>query len=514
VQQKTWFFYLLSFIEGGSVMAAELIGAKMLAPFFGSSLYVWSTVMAVTLGGLAMGYFCGGILSYKRKGKEVLYYVMFIAAVLVILMPFTSKIIFAIIGDRALLPSLIASTTLFLLPPVFMMGMVSPLIIRSITTVAEEAGKAAGAVYAVSTLGGIISTFLTGFWIIPTFGLSGPCLVIGIVLGILPLVLIMKKNKLAPVYFVALLSWSFYKMNHPLKAPGITIPYRSEGLLGQLMVADYPVRKPDGSVTGTNRLLFVNRMTQTQLNDGDSITHFSYVDKITTGLHHLKPGSHVLLLGLGGGSLANELVKMGFETDVCELDPRIAFVARKWFWLNNRVNVSVDDARHFIRHTDEKYDVVIFDVFKGEEIPGQCFTREAFLEVRKIMKAGGVVIVNGNGFYEGSRGRGMKSVCLTFAAAGFHISLSPTSSNQALSNLVFFASPDSSSNEDALYYASVFGKQYVDIRKMDFSDAMVMTDDTPVLDQLNAEAYKSWRSSSISYFTSEMQKGRGIPVFE
>ena len=61
------FYFLLSFIEGASVMAAELLGAKMLAPYFGSSLYVWASVLAITLGGLAVGYYVGGILSYKSK---------------------------------------------------------------------------------------------------------------------------------------------------------------------------------------------------------------------------------------------------------------------------------------------------------------------------------------------------------------------------------------------------------------------------------------------------------------
>ena len=70
------FFFLLSFIEGGSVMAAELLGAKMLAPYFGSSLYVWASVLAITLGGLAVGYFAGGILSYKSKNPLTLFYVL------------------------------------------------------------------------------------------------------------------------------------------------------------------------------------------------------------------------------------------------------------------------------------------------------------------------------------------------------------------------------------------------------------------------------------------------------
>ena len=74
-------------------MATELLGAKMLAPYFGSSLYVWATVLAITLGGLAVGYFIGGVLSYKNKNPFVLFYVLLLAAVFTVLMPYTSKIV-------------------------------------------------------------------------------------------------------------------------------------------------------------------------------------------------------------------------------------------------------------------------------------------------------------------------------------------------------------------------------------------------------------------------------------
>ncbi|MFZ5553066.1 MAG: fused MFS/spermidine synthase, partial [Bacteroidota bacterium] len=85
------FFYLLSFIEGACVMAAELMGAKMMAPFYGSSLYVWASVMAITLVGLASGYFAGGVLSSKKNPAKILYLCMMLAGVFTILMPFAAK---------------------------------------------------------------------------------------------------------------------------------------------------------------------------------------------------------------------------------------------------------------------------------------------------------------------------------------------------------------------------------------------------------------------------------------
>src|SRR4051812_47167104 len=135
------FYFLISFIEGGAVMATELLGAKMLAPYFGSSLYVWATVLAITLGGLAAGYFLGGILSYKSKNPLTLFYVLLAAAIFTLLMPFTSKAVLWAIGLHSLIPSVIASSMCILFPPVLMMGMVSPLIIRVITADVDQSGK-------------------------------------------------------------------------------------------------------------------------------------------------------------------------------------------------------------------------------------------------------------------------------------------------------------------------------------------------------------------------------------
>ena len=236
-------YYLLSFIEGACVMAAELLGAKMLAPFFGSSLYVWATVLAITLGGLACGYFVGGEISHRSKNKFVLFYIVLLAATFLIVMPFTSKLLLHYLETKSLIPSLIFSSLVFLMPPVFMMGMVSPLIITALSGEEKNAGRIAGNIYAISTVGGIIATFLLGFYIIPEFGLTLPAIVCGVLLAIIPLIVILRNKKfITPILFFSVLisvATSFKnKSNSDIK-----ILYNKEGLLGQLMVVENPERK-------------------------------------------------------------------------------------------------------------------------------------------------------------------------------------------------------------------------------------------------------------------------------
>jgi len=516
VQTRPAFFYLLSFIEGAAVMAAELIGAKMLAPYFGSSLYVWATVMAITLGGLAMGYFCGGILSYKRKKSNTLYYVMFLASILVMLMPFTSRMILTLVGAHALLPSVIFCASVFLLPPIFMMGMVSPLIIRSITTNVDHAGRSAGAIYAISTLGGIFSTFLTGFWIIPMFGLMKPCIVTGIVLGIIPVIMLLRQNKMTALFFLAFSSWTLFRSFQNETPAGLSIPYSSEGLLGQLMVVDYPGNNPYGTAKGTNRVLFVNRITQSQYNtEADSLKHFGYVDMILQGVSLLPPRPAVLVCGLGGGSLSQELLDRGCKVDACELDARMEMVAKTYFHLTPGLQVHIDDARHYIRNTDKKYNAIILDLFRGEESPGHCFSREAIEEVKNHLLPGGLFMINGNGFIMGKSGAGMRAIYRTLKESGMNITLSATNNEEAWRNLVFFACRDNETRQDSLIAVlKKAGRPILDPAVFSSPDDKILTDDLPALDQLNADAYRNWRSASITYFASEVQRNRTVPFFQ
>ncbi|MGN6477377.1 MAG: fused MFS/spermidine synthase, partial [Flavipsychrobacter sp.] len=174
---------IISFVEGSCVMVAELAGGKMLAPFYGTSLYVWASTLALTLGGLTIGYYLGGELSKRdlEKRQKALFTILAIASTLVMIMPMLADFIMKRTMDMSFLTGVITSQFIFLLPPIMGMGMVSPLLISMIAE-HNASGKAAGLVYAVSTLGGVISTLLTGFWLVPVVGISLPCIVIGALL--------------------------------------------------------------------------------------------------------------------------------------------------------------------------------------------------------------------------------------------------------------------------------------------------------------------------------------------
>jgi spermidine synthase len=511
VGKKTVFFLGLSFIEGACVMAAELLGAKLLAPFFGSSLYVWSSVMAVTLIGLALGYFIGGFYSAKQHIEKRLYSIMVIGAIIIAIMPFTVQMCFALFSNLNLLPSVLISSVFLLVPPVFLMGMVSPLIISLIDINFKSPGKSSGTVYAVSTVGGILATFLFGFYIIPNLGLSIPCIATAICLGIIPAVMLLMKKNMLPLLLIGGIWFSLQSLKVKATNSRIKILSLQEGILGQLLVVDYPNDYYYNDTTRkgqTSRWLFVNRISQT-MNDKyanekkQEERYFTYVYKISKILDTLEnKNKKILLLGLGGGSVANYLSSKGFEVEACELDERIYSIAKKYFGLSSSVKVTIDDARHFINVSKNKYDVIIFDTFKGEEAPNHVLTTQSLARVKQMMNPNALVFVNSFGYWKGKRGKGMRSIYKTFTNSGFNTVIQPTEKNEDQRNLIFIASTNRkiSNQEDFIQIGS------------ELNDAEVLDDNRPIFEKLNSLAALSWRKAAIQTFLYDSLQ-RQLPFF-
>ena len=184
---RFWFLFLVAFVEGGAVMAVEITGAKIVGPYYGTSLYVWSAVLALTLGGLATGYFAGGWVSRYFPERRALFTIILISAVLVAPMPWIAPWVMEMTLGMDIRLGITISALVYLFPPLVCFGMVSPMIIRLISLHKDLIGKATGTVYAVSTLGGILVTFLVVFYAIPEVGMRETLLVTAAFLAFFPL---------------------------------------------------------------------------------------------------------------------------------------------------------------------------------------------------------------------------------------------------------------------------------------------------------------------------------------
>ena len=131
---------------------------------------------------------------------------------------------------------------------------------------------------------------------------------------------------------------------------------------------------------------------------------------------------------------------LGFNVDAVELDDVSPKLRGEYFALSNKVNIVVDDARHYLEETQKQYDVILFDVYRGELPPPHVFTLESLTKAKSLLKENGLIVVNFNGFLEGKTGRAARSIYKTLLAAGLETRILPTPGAEGNRNLLFVAS--------------------------------------------------------------------------
>lgn len=168
------FIYLLAFTSGFCIMGIELLGGRILAPFFGSSVHIWGSIITVFMLSLSLGYLLGGKLS-TRSASLTTYGLIFLLAALTLLpialfSQWLMEAVFLTVED-ARYGSLLASMVLFFIPTVIL-GMLSPYSVRLLVKSSNESGQIAGKLYFVSTLGSALGTIVTSFYLILWFDIN------------------------------------------------------------------------------------------------------------------------------------------------------------------------------------------------------------------------------------------------------------------------------------------------------------------------------------------------------
>lgn len=190
--------FFVTFIEGGIVMAVEIMGGNILTAYFGTSIYLWSGILGISLVGLAIGYFTGARFSLKLEPKKF-YFLIGGISFFTALIPITADYIIPPLLGLSTKVGITMACFFILMPVMILCGMVSPYIIQLITINSNVVGKNAGTVYSVSTAGGIVFTFLTGFLLMPTYGIRKSILMIaGLFLLSGVSYILLKSNKKRP----------------------------------------------------------------------------------------------------------------------------------------------------------------------------------------------------------------------------------------------------------------------------------------------------------------------------
>ncbi len=169
---KKGLVYTIAFLGGAVFLGLEISASRVLAPYFGNSIYVWGSLISVFLLSLSVGYYYGGVLADKRPSLHILAVVVGSAGIFVLALSFfylpVSRFIVALDMDLRL--SLLLACLAFFLVPSVLLGMVSPFVVKLNATEFEKIGQAAGNIYSVSTMGSIFGGLGVSFFLIPIIG--------------------------------------------------------------------------------------------------------------------------------------------------------------------------------------------------------------------------------------------------------------------------------------------------------------------------------------------------------
>jgi len=389
------FLLLTSLLCGMAVMIIEVLGSRVIGPFFGASLYVWTSLITVTLVALACGYWGGGTLS-DRGGdpRSRLYGIIGLAGCMVLLVPLLKAPVIKLALPMGLRLGALVSSSMLFGPALLLLGMVSPFIIRIAALQLASIGRTVGLFSSVSTVGSFIGTVSTGFILIAYFPIDRIFIVVGGVLlavavayfalfrGNRPLLLLLILPFLVPT--------TGGVVSKTLKdGTLLTRVFARDTFYGNIQVHDYRSR------FGNFRELVVDATIQGGIDavSGQSVHRYPYFQQFIPRI--INPGgTDCLVVGLGPGAIPMWYEGQGVRTDVVDIDPVIFEVARRFFNFRISGETYAEDARYFLGRPGKQYDYIILDVFNGDSTPFHVMSKEALQTVRGRLKPGGVLGIN------------------------------------------------------------------------------------------------------------------------
>jgi spermidine synthase len=404
------------FLSGAVLLGVEIAASRVLAPTFGSSLYVWGALIGVVLSGLALGYAIGGA-----------------------------------VADRWPSPYLLVGAIALFGPMSVVLASVSPIAVRLAAQSLDRLGRTAGRLFSLSTAGSIAGTFATAFWLVPEYGTDqvlavGAVVLLAAAAGValvervwVPAAVlvagaaaaVLAVGALAPdttgqrLEGLAAKNWSPLYRERNARTPRKLDPAEVAEAIG----TGFTVR--EARDTRYHRLVVVDGEGSRYLRFDSSFqsgmyigqpfrTRFAYTDYLELGLAYNPNAKRILVIGLGGAS-APKRVWRDFgdaQVTVVELDPAVVETAYRWFALprDPRIDIEVDDGRRYLQRHDDRYDVIMLDAFYADGVPFHMTTLEFAELLHDRLTPGGVVAVNLIGALTGSGSRITRALWKTYAS--------------------------------------------------------------------------------------------------
>ena len=377
------------FICGACVMVLELVGSRVLAPYLGTSIVVWTSLIGVMLGAMSIGYVLGGRLADKKVNYSTYsLIILFSGAAVALVGVLRNRVISFIIAAHVAsvnvaISAILSSLFLFAIPSVIL-AMVSPYAIKLSLASLETSGRTTGLMYSVSTLGSITGTFAAGFYLIPRFGNTAIITVISVVLIALSIVVYSQKNRGLKVLVLILTFLIGFGTKTVLRTKGAIAQYDTQ--YGTVTIMD---------VDNIRSMMINNAINSHMFLDSDELA-YGYTKGYDLAMFFNPDVKKTLAIGGAGYSYPKYFLKHyeDKEIDVVEIDPKVTELARKYFRLedNERLNIFHEDARTFLNRNETKYDAVFGDAYVVNAPPYHLVTKETMQAISNSLTDNGVFI--------------------------------------------------------------------------------------------------------------------------
>ena len=399
------YLYFTVFISGLCSLALEMAGSRLLESTFGSSNLVWAAVIGLILIYLAVGYFLGGKWADRSASLKTFYSILIAAALSIAIIPLISKPVLnaaSLAFDKlqfGVLGGAFAVVVILMAVPVILLGTASPFAIRLAVQDSRTIGSISGRIYAISTLGSFIGTFLPPLLLIPLAGTASTFLIISALLLITSmtgLVLTQGLHKSFPLFLapIFILAAGIWLQTLPSRTTEGMI-YETESAYNYIQVLEFD----------TYHML--------RLNEGQGV-HSVYHPTI---LRYNGPWDQVLaapffnpapvdpvnirsmaIVGLAAGTTARQAsyAYPGIQMDGFEIDAKIIEVGNKYFGMAEtpNLNIYIQDGRWGLEHSPRQYQIISVDAYRPPYIPWHMTTREFFQIVYDHLTSDGVMVIN------------------------------------------------------------------------------------------------------------------------
>lgn len=409
------------FLTGMTVMALEIIGSRMMAPYFGTSIVVWTSLIGIVLASLSIGYYVGGKVADRRPEKSILSNIIIFASLYIVVTAiFKDPVLFFVSNVlKDLRFSSFMGASLVLGLPSFLLGMVTPFSIKIATQDIKSIGQSAGNLYAISTLGSIFGTFLAGFVLISVLGHTNILILISAAL-LVAAVLVLGRVSFFHITVAVLIVAAFFISRQGIEDLKLAGSYDVDTLYSRIRIFE---SKDPATSRDIRLMVFDPKLTQSAMFlEGEGLV-LDYTKYFRLGGYFKHDLKRALMIGGAAYSYPKDFVNQfpNSSMDVVEIDPALTDLARKYFSLgdNDRLAIFHEDARTFLNREAvfgrSRYDVVYIDAYNSAgSVPFQLTTKEAIGKIHSLLGADGVVLVNMISSIDGDTGRFLRAEYRTY----------------------------------------------------------------------------------------------------